>query len=280
MNIQIHYWAAQCSHYLGDVYDKCRLFHEPKTTLLDEEVRFVAAQLAISCHFASESAFILIVNERLWDAEILIRTILEGSLKYVYILEGTAETQKRRSHEYWHLLPLHAKIIREKRAQSLLSSVPNPDAEEWRPIRDIISGKEEIQEEPTAASERKKLARIWSFSEISKYFATHTDQAMRSLGLFGYSYGTQSHLIHQDGDGVGMRWERMGRSQERQDAITLAHAGRLISDLCSFAFLRGTTLYRACGKKPTPIFKISKRYTDLSDAIKEAERKWQDVEYK
>jgi hypothetical protein len=277
----LHDWAAACSQCLGSVYDICRPFHEPECRALHPNVRFIIAQLNISCHLTSESAFILVSNRKIWDADILIRSVLEGTLKFVYMLQGSDIDQQNKCCEYWETLPDFAILTRQKRAAALLEQLPDSESPEWEPIRKLLISNTELEEISRTANrkERQRLARKWSFSELSRFFTTHNDKKYHGLGFLGYNYGMQSHLVHQDGDGVGMLWERARREDERRDSIEMAHGGRVISDLCTFAFVRAHELLIICQEEPKPIQEIEKSYKNLFNSIRAEQQRWREIEY-
>ncbi|OHB52350.1 MAG: hypothetical protein A2Y12_19490 [Planctomycetes bacterium GWF2_42_9] len=98
-------WAVQASNCLGDTYDVCKPFLDKDSQCLNPLVRFVIAQLQISCHLTSESTLLLILNCKIWDADILLRSVLEGTFKLIFLLKGSNEEQISKAKEYWELLP-------------------------------------------------------------------------------------------------------------------------------------------------------------------------------
>jgi hypothetical protein len=88
-----------------------------------------------------------------------------------------------------------------------------------------------------------------------------------------------SHLLHKDGDGVGMVWDRYRRAPERQVAVQLGHSARIVSDVCTFAKLRLMFLLRACSKPCVNFRNLEKRYETLFSGIDEAQRHFNCVEY-
>jgi hypothetical protein len=275
-------WSAACSQCLGAVYDICRPYHEPECHCLHPKVRFITAQLAISCHLTSESTFILVSNRKIWDADILVRSVMEGTLKYLFILQGSIDEQLQKSCEYWERLPDFAVLKRQHRATKLLEEVAkDTNASEWEPIRDILVSKDKLDRisATTSGKNRLRLAQKWSFSEVAKHFATHENKKYHGIGCLAYSYGMQSHIIHQDGDGVGMIWERNRREVERRDAIELAHGGRVISDLCHFGLIRAHEILTACQANTKPVQDIADGYGKLFNSIHEADAQWRRIEY-
>ena len=89
-----------------------------------------------------------------------------------------------------------------------------------------------------------------------------------------------SHLIHKDGDGVGMVWERCVRNTEEQAWVKSAHIARSISDLCTFAEMRSLFLFQFCGEKPAFSETLRQNYEPLFAGLKGALQEFNSKEYK
>jgi hypothetical protein len=248
----------------------------------DPLVRFVTAQLYIDCHLSSESVLLLVRAQKEWDADVIARSVMEGSLKYTYMLEGKPEEIRAKVHEYWTLLPRFYAIKHSDRAKQLLEVLPNPKDPEWQSFRDLIVEDSEIAEARTQFSrqERQTLEERWSFSGLCRAFAKSENSERRKLAHLAHGYGMSSHLLHKDADAIGMVWERHRREPHRQDAVRLGHSARLVSDVCAFAQLRLFCLLRACGQPTKGITDIEKRYAvSLFSELKKASRQFINVEY-
>lgn len=178
-------WAKQASHCLGDTYDTCNPFLDKDNTLLEPSVRFVSAQLQISCHLTSESIFLLILNGKIWDADILLRSVLEGTFKFVYLLIGSPEEQKRKANEYWNIMPDMARLARHYRASNILKAVDREHGKlKWQPIRELTidSLEAELLSKKYTRKEKQKLSQQWSFSGISRFFAEHKNDKYNDMG--------------------------------------------------------------------------------------------------
>ena len=275
-------WAKQASHCLGDTYDVCKPFIENDSTILKPPVRFVSAQLQISISLTSESILLLILNSKIWDADILLRSVLEGSFKFVYLLMGSPEDRYRKAEEYWNIMPEMARLARHQRATKILKALENEkEMLIWRPIRDLTIDDIEADtlRSKYSIKQRQKLAQKWSFSGISRHFAEHENDKYKNMGILGYDYGMKSHLIHQDGDGVGIIWDRFSRNEERQKSIEIAHAGRIISDICIFGLFRAGELLIACEQDSSVTLDIYNRYISLFENISQARKDWHGIEY-
>jgi len=274
-------WCQSCSHCLGEAYDISGPYIANESHFLNPIVRFVSAQLLISCHLTSESVFLLLANQKIWDADILIRSVLDGTFKFVFILDGTEKEHLEKATEYWEILPEMARLSRHQRASNLLNAFKETNFKLTRPIANLMLTSEEEKglRLRYPKRDRKKLAQKWSFMEIARHFAQHENKKYSGMGALGYSYGMQSHLVHQDGDGVGMVWDRNRREPERQISVELAHAGRLISDTCHFAFFRLWQLLSATKQPLDPVNELSEKYKGLFEKINSVGEVWHEIEY-
>ena len=276
-------WAVHASNCLGDTYDVCKPFLDNNCLSLDPLVRFVVAQLQISCHLTSESVILLILNSKIWDADILLRSVLEGTFKFIFLLKGDNEAQIIKAKEYWELLPDIARLKRQLRASETLKIVdPKNSFSVWRPIREVMLDDTELAalQKKFSKKERQELSKKWSFTEIVRHFSVDSSKRYSGMGAMGYDYSMKSHLIHQDGDGIGMVWERYGRSKDRQVAVEIAHAARVISDICNLGFMRATELLLACKQREEPVFEIINCYKTLFDDTHSALEDWIKIEYR
>jgi len=68
------------SHLIGEYFDFAKPYIDKEFRGLELKVRFVSAQLFIDCHLTSESILLLVRAEKEWDAELLARSVVEGTL--------------------------------------------------------------------------------------------------------------------------------------------------------------------------------------------------------
>jgi len=279
MEEQLKKWTALASHYIGEHFDHCKPFLDVDYQGLHPMIRFVSTQLYLSCHFSSQSSLILLREAQEWDANIINRSIAEGVVKYVYMLQGTNKEKLDKVMEYWETLPDYAAVKRSERAHLFISAIDGYGKPEWRAIEDLALSDDEIERlrHDSNKKGRRQLEQKWSFSEILNGFAR--DEKMSALVHLAYNYGMNSHLVHKDGDGIGMVWERHTKDLEHQNAVKLAHIARSISDLCTFADIRSLFLMECCDGDKLFIATLKESYSDLFDGIKKAGRDFNEVEY-
>jgi hypothetical protein len=273
-------WTSLASHYIGDCFDCAKPFIDNEYAKADPLVRFVAAQLFIDCHLSSESVLILVCEQKEWDADLITRAVMEGSVKFLYMMDGDAVSIKAKVNEYWELLPQFSAIKHSERAKKFIDEIPNPGAE-WKPIQDLIIEDDEITaiRKIYSRQQRQALEESWSFTGICKYFTNSSNDGLRQLVHLAHGYGMSSHLLHKDADGVGMVWERYIRDSDRQNAVKLGHSSRIVSDVCAFAKLRLFSLLRAYHQSTKVIEEIDHGYAQLFEQLKNANEHFNKTEY-
>jgi len=212
---------------------------------------------------------------------VIVRSVVEGSLKFVFLLTGDEPERKQKLHEYADVLFEMSALKRNARLEEFLHVIDNPDAVEWRPFREMMLPPESIAalkiKYPRDA--RRAVEQRWSFGGICSALKRSDDPALSGLGHLMHNYGMSSHVAHQDSVGVGMVWERNGRSRERRDAVELAHGARLISDVCMMSWLRARTLFIRCGVDLAVLKPLGERVEDLHGKTNSAMKHFDSVEY-
>jgi hypothetical protein len=216
-----------------------------------------------------------------WDADIINRSVLEGSIKYVYMMIGSEDEVKEKAREFWEILPSFSAIKRSRRLRSFLDNVTDPASAEWLPFHRLLDNREKACSDSSTYSkkQRQRLEQKWSFSGITKHFLESDSDSLRPLVHLAVAYGMSSHLIHKDGDGVGMVWDRYNRDPLRQKAVRLAHSARIVSDICTFAKIRLHFLLRTCKQNTDIIPDIERKYGPLFADMRKADRDFTSIEY-
>jgi hypothetical protein len=246
----------------------------------DSEQRRTNAYLLTATARASESTLLLCAYSQVWDAEIVARSVLEGSLKFAYLLQSPAEFQQRHD-EYANQLYEIALLKDHRKATELLALVPDPDSEHWRPMRDLLLSDPDLValSQRYGKADRNDLARRWGFTGLVGELSRSADPYFHGLGALAHSYSMASHVQHVDFVGASIPLERDHRSMDRRDSANLAHNGRLISDILDFFFLRLATGYRFTGSDKTKLRDAWSSIQRAREPFKDAAAQWMDIEY-
>jgi hypothetical protein len=273
-------WARACSHSLAEAFEQTldALEHYSNPIV---EYPVVLRRLLGSCHLTSESVLILISNNKLWDAETVLRSAIEGTCKFVYLCSGDETSTRTKFNEYYNDLSEINRLKRNQRLTELMANVPNPDSDEWKPFRDLLLSAKEVKELETLypRNSRKQMEHRWSFHSIANSFH---ESRIKELELFKHlyhGYGQGSHILHQDSDGVNMLWERNERSEDRRTSIEVTHGSREMSDLLVIAFLRYLATLHLCGKDTQSAIDFFSKQQSLFDEFHQARNTWHDIEY-
>jgi len=158
---------------------------------------------------------------QLWDAEILLRSVIEGTIKYLFLCVGSENDLKEKTDEYLDFLPELYELTQHKRVEAFLANVDDPNADEWNILKEVLLNQNKVASLKTKYPRKKsgQLKQKWAFNEIamelSKSALISSDfEALRRL--LSYSYGISSHLIHKDGTALKFMWERNQQAQNKQ----------------------------------------------------------------
>jgi hypothetical protein len=228
----------------------------------------------------SESALLLVAWGQLWDAEILVRSVFEGSLKAAYLLQSPGSFEERHrqySHDLFQigLLKDHAKYA------ELLRVLPAESDGEWRPFRERLLD-DATREEIAAAypkPTRSSLETRWGFTGLIAGLAQDADPLFKRFTGLASSYSMASHVTHVDSIGASIALERDMRSEERRNTLTLAHGVRLLSDIMTCLNMRLAVGYRFIGHEPAPVLRAASAMENLRASFGAVYEDWMRTEY-
>ncbi len=239
---------------------------------------FVLNLLGLSCHTTSESALLLTRYGRVWDSEILVRSVLEGTLKYAFMCHPDQQTRAARVEEYWTIMPEHDRLKQHERIAQFRDLIGKTSPASAA-FGELLLTDEEARALCTAhpRKTRQALAQKWSFSEILRALATEIP-GKEELAMLALTYGLSSHTAHQDADGTGMIWERLQRGHERRELVELAHAARQANDLFMYSIFRALMTYRLTERDKQPIKDFWDKQTPFLQELHDMEQRWWDIE--
>jgi hypothetical protein len=250
----------------GRVLEPCDYYH----TLI---------QLALACDESSRSALVLVKSRHVWDCEPLMRSVAEGTLKFLNLCDGSEGDRVRRFKEFAMILPKINSLKRHERLVQQLACSQNDLSLLRRPLQELLLTNEEVasirSEYPRNV--RRRLEHSWSFYEIVYRLAKQP--AYAGLPHLLYSYGMSSNMLHADADGIGMRWERTMRHSELRESVNIAHAGRIISDILSCLGFRLYGLIQVTDGSSSFFHHYADKISAILEEISAAQHKWERLEY-
>lgn len=229
---------------------------------------------------SSESAFLLMAHGQLWDSEGVVRSIFEASVKFAFIVQDRGCFEQR--YKEFFEDQFNISILKDdQKARRLLESLHDPDAPQWKPIRDLVlpdAEREELRVRYDKTARRTMDIR-WGYMGMLDSLSRSGDPLYRKFSGLSYSYAMASHIQHADCVGVLVAMDRDLRSQRRRDSAHMAHLARLISDCFTCFILRIGAAYRFANCDPSPIAEINKKIEQFDTDMKLAQERWLEIEY-
>lgn len=106
----------------------------------------VTVPLFTTLHSTSESILILLLNQSIFDADVLLRTVMEGTIKYCYLMTGTDDEKKEKYIEYKIKLADIAKISDHKKAIEAVDILREFSENSTKPFECDILSDEKLSE--------------------------------------------------------------------------------------------------------------------------------------
>lgn len=236
--------------------------------------------LSTRCLDSSASTLILLEHERPWDAEAVLRSCFEATVRFVYLLSDQ-ELFNERYNEYFHDLSEISSLRNHAKARNVLDVVSDPMSDQWRPIREILLEETEIDriKNQYPKRERQKIESRWSFSNIVADLVSTRDSRWGQLSALLHVYRNASHVIHADYQGISMIMEREYQDPERRRLARDAHTVRILSDIICLQLIRIATAYRFLNLNIDSVILSTSRAGGLLDEFRRITDQWSSFEY-
>lgn len=166
----------------------------------------------------------------LWDAEIVLRSIMEGALRVSFLSFCSKEEREMRISEYYEHLPDIERLKQSDRARETFERVSGDRTFDF--FKEMILPQEEESQirEKWPKKARRVLEQKWSFSEIIRELEKNSHAAMKNAVSSVHNYGMSSHIIHADYTAVMLKHDRNSRGKIEKEKLIKAHWSRLVSD--------------------------------------------------
>jgi hypothetical protein len=188
-----------------------------------------------------ETVTSLIIYDKLWDAEIILRSALETFIKLLFITISSGEERETRIHEYWYSLAEINSLTMSEQGKRNLKYFGNSELHKLAYLPLILSDENEnVLRDKWSRKKRHELEQKWSFSEMLKSVSnSYNGQPMEMFLALTHGYRMSSHVMHGDELGISIIIERENRVQEERDKANRGHFLRLISDCCTYGAFVG-----------------------------------------
>lgn len=176
-------------------------------------------------------------EDKIWDAEIVLRSALETFTKLIFITTAEKEEQLKRIEEYWISLAEINSLKMSDQARRNLEHFGYSEAHRIAYLPLILPEEHELAlKSKWTKVERQKVEQKWSFSEmIFSISKSHKGTPLEMLITLTHSYRMSSHVMHGDEMGIKIIKERERRSEEERDKANIGHYLRLLSDSLTYS---------------------------------------------
>lgn len=183
-----------------------------------------------------ETVTTLVLQERLWDAEIILRSALEVFIKLMFITSSDENEQQNLLNEFWNDLGEINALKESEQAKKNLQEFGHIEIHKlaFSPLLLPEEFESQLKNKWTRVN-RQKVEQKWSFTEIVKYLSkNYRGSAVSQIVGLLHSYRIGSHLAHGDETAILVIAERRSRSEEQQEIVNSSHYLRFLSDSFSF----------------------------------------------
>lgn len=196
-------------------------------------IKFVLSRL--------ETVTELTFNDKLWDAEIILRSAFETTVKLIFITTSTGEERETKLEEYWTSLSEINSIKQSEQAKRNMLYFGDSEIHRLAYSPLILSEEKESElRQKWTKAERQKVEQKWSFTEmINQISKKNAGTPLEMILGLGHTYRMGSHVVHGDETGILIIDERESRTPEEQNKAHRGHYLRLFSDALSICTLIG-----------------------------------------
>lgn len=221
---------------------------------------------------STSSNILNLVMERmaLHDADVLLRTVMEGTVKYCYLLNGTPEERYRKYEEYRFMLHDFEQLSDHNKARETLEifkefSIPHSTL----PFEVNILSDEQLKKINAKYSKKEKdeLKRRWTYQAMLRSLAESKNEYKAQLGTLS-TYASTSHYAHFDWSGLASRLAQLRAAAKEEDVnYDIAHCLRIISNILNFELIRALEYIQVYGLKSKDSWHIIQEISEESNTL-------------
>jgi hypothetical protein len=219
----------------------------------------------------SQSLIILIQNGRLWDAEIIMRSIMEAVLHILFVCYAEDSEREGMINEFWNDMEEINRLRRSDKAKILIQKMDSSVSTE-KGIKPLVltDDEENATRSKWTKKNRQAVEQKWSFPEIISFLETRLDDSKggSTIRTMLHNYAISSHFLHADESALSLSWDRNQRSAEEAEKLVLAHTCRLLSDCLSYMFIVWVSVLKAFNLDKSELNAVHKEAQPLFQQFK------------
>lgn len=200
----------------------------------------VTVPLFTSLHSTSESVLILLCNQAVFDADILLRSIMEGTIKYCYLMTGNSVERNAKYIEYKVSLTEMDALADHFKAIQTIETLKKYSNNSLKPFERFVLDDNTLESLQKAypRTKRNEIKRRWTYQSLLRELAEKQPEYESQIGTVS-AYSLSSHFGHYDWTGVSSRAVQMQATGHSDDeSYDVMHALRIISNVLSMALFR------------------------------------------
>jgi hypothetical protein len=183
------------------------------------------------------AVWFLAINDMLWDADIIDRSVLESLIKLNFIVYApTDEEKQKRLNEFWNDLWEINSLKHSEQSKKHLNQFTDK-VSQLAHLSIILTDKEEEElKNKWSRKDRKALEQKWSFSEILfSLIKDYKGQPFEMMIGLAHEYRMCSHIAHGDETGINIIAERKSRPDQQKQIVHRGHFIKLLSNCLAYA---------------------------------------------
>ena len=229
--------------------------------LYREEFAFgqdITVPLFTVLHSYSESVLVLLQNGGLFEADIILRCTMEGTIRYCYLMTGSEEERKEKYTEYRVIMPDLDRLNDHRKAQEAITILKQFTKNSTKPFESMLLSEEEINQiqNQYARSFKDRLKKKWSYQSLLKELASSHMEYEAQLGSLS-TYALTSHYCHLDYTGLNdIKCQLFAAGRNEKTLSDYAHSLRIIANILSFYVFRVLEYMRCNNSYPENVKKL------------------------
>lgn len=231
----------------------------------------VVHNMMLSLNQTSDSVLILTERSRVWDASILLRSIIEGSARLCYILSASLVEEKQRLCEFNQLLPkkemgsLEQHVVNVMRGAFYRGKVGVC----FDPLKRIVDDQKTKEGE---GARIREVSKKWEFWNITKTLRNECALWSEMADWWEYRYAMSNSLVHKTDTGCGEIAERADRYTAYREISNLSHVASLLIDDCMLFYTRCKILVKRIKGEEVILTDVLMKNKCLFDSAEEIQR--------
>ncbi|MCK9236250.1 MAG: hypothetical protein WDA08_03780 [Weeksellaceae bacterium] len=183
------------------------------------------------------AVWFLTMNDKLWDADIIDRSVLEALIKLNFIVYApTDEEKQKRLKEFWNDLWEINSLKHSEHSKKHLNHFPDKLSQLAHLSVILTDTEEEELKNKWNRKDRKALEQKWSFSEmLFSLIKDYKGQTFEMMIGLAHEYRMCSHIAHGDETGINIIAERKSRPVEQRQIVNRGHFIKLLSNCLAYA---------------------------------------------